>query len=150
MTFQERIQKDMAAAMKARDEVRLSVLRMMKTAIRNKEVEKIKTLDEAECIQVLKTLIKQRQDSIEQYTAGGRMDLAEKEKKEIALIEEYMPTRATDAEIDAAVRATIAELGAKTMKEMGAVMKAVMAKFAGKVVDGKAVSDCVRAALSGG
>ena len=148
MTFQERIQKDMAAAMKARDELRLSVLRMMKTAIKNKEVEKIKTLDEAECIQVLKTLIKQRQDSIEQYTAGGRADLAEKEKKEIAIIEEYMPARATDEEIDSTVRTTIAELDAKTMKDMGPVMKAVMAKFVGKVVDGKVVSDRVSAALS--
>lgn len=149
MTLQERIQKDMAAAMKAKDELRLSVLRMMKTAIKNKEVEKIKKLDEAECIQVLKTMIKQHNDSIEQYVAGARTDLAEKERKEIAIIEEYMPARATEEEIDATVRATISELGARTMKEMGAVMKVVMAKFAGKVVDGKTVSDRVRLALSG-
>ena len=149
MTFPERVQQELTAAMKAKDELRLSVLRMMKTAIKNKEVEKIKTLDEVECLQVLKTLIKQRQDSIEQYSAGGRPDLAEKERKEVALIEEYMPARATDEEIDSTVRTTIAELDAKTMKDMGPVMKAVMAKFVGKVVDGKVVSDRVRAALSG-
>lgn len=149
MTFPERVQQELTAAMKAKDELRLSVLRMMKTALKNKQVEKIKPLDDAESIQVLRTMIKQRQEAIEQYERGGRPELAEKEKKEVVIIEGYLPARVSEEEIEATVRATIAELGAKTMKDMGPVMKAVMAKFSGKVVDGKTVSDRVRAALSG-
>lgn len=149
MTFPERVQQELTAAMKAKYELRLSVLRMMKTALKNKQVEIIKPLGDADCVQVLRTMIKQRQDAIEQYERGGRTDLAEKERKEIAIIEQFLPARATDEEIDSAVRATIAELGAKTMKDMGPVMKSVMAKFAGKVVDGKVVNERVRAALSG-
>jgi uncharacterized protein YqeY len=112
-------------------------------------VEKIAALDDAEAVQVLSTLIKQRRDSIEQFTRGGRTDLAEKEQKEIAIIEEYLPARVSEAEVDEAIAAAIAETGAKSPKEMGAVMKNVMARLKGKLVDGKMVNERVRERLSG-
>lgn len=146
MTIQERIQKEMAEAMRSKDELRLSVLRMMKTAIRNKEVEKVKTLEEAECYQVFSTLVKQRRDSIELFRKGGREDLASKEEAEIRILEEYLPAALSEAEVDAAIEAAIAEAGATSAKQMGAVMKLVMARLAGRA-DGKLVSEKVRARL---
>ncbi|MBZ5552937.1 MAG: GatB/YqeY domain-containing protein [Acidobacteriia bacterium] len=148
MTLQERIQKDIQDAMRAKDSLRLDALRMMKSAVKNKEVEKIKPLDENECLQVFATLIKQRKDSIEQFTKGGRLDLAAKEAAEIKVIEEYMPAAATAEEVEKAVAEAIAETGASSIKDMGGVMKAAMAKFTGKPVDGKVVSELVRRRLS--
>ncbi len=148
MTISEQIQKDMVAAMKSRQELRLSTLRMVKSALKNREIEKRAPLDDREALQVLGTMIKQRKDSIEQFTRGGRQDLADKEAAEVALIETYMPQALGEEEITAAVRATIAEMGSPTMKEMGAVMKNVMAKFAGARVDGKLVSESVKKELA--
>jgi len=148
MSLSEQIQKDMTAAMKARDERRLSTLRMVKTALKNKEIDKMAPLTDAEAQAVLSTLIKQRKDSIEQFTRGGRQELADKEAAEIALIETYLPKALGDDEIVATVRAVIAEMGAPTMKEMGQVMKATMARFAGARVDGKQVSETVKRELA--
>jgi uncharacterized protein len=149
MSISEQITKDMTAAMKAREELRLSTLRMMKSAIKNKEIEKRSALDDKEALQVLSTMIKQRKDSIEQFTKGGRQELADKEASEITIIEAYMPKAIGEAEIVAAVRATIAEMGSPTMKDMGTVMKNTMAKFAGARVDGKVVSEAVKKGLAG-
>ena len=150
MTLAEKIHQDMIAAMKARAVERLSTLRMMKSAIKNKEVDKRAPLDQPETLAVLSTMIKQRKDSIEQFTKGGRQELADKEAAEILLIEDYMPKAAGDEEIAAAVKAVIAEMGAPTIKEVGTVMKQVMARFqaSGTRVDGKAVNEAVRKALS--
>jgi len=149
MALIDRIQKDMTDAMRARDELRLSVLRMVKSALKNKEIEKIRPLEEAEALQVLNTLLKQRKESVEMFTKGGRTDLADKETREIAVIEEYLPAAAGAAEMDAAIEAAIAETGADSPKQMGAVMKAARARLEGKTVDGKALSDRVRARLGG-
>src|SRR5207247_1559837 len=137
MALIEQIQKDITAAMKARDEQRLSTLRMVKTALKNREIEKMAQLDDKEAQQVLSTLIKQRKDSIEQFTKGGRQEMADKEAAEITVIESYMPKAAGEEEIVAGVKAVIAEMGAPTMKDMGTVMKNVMARFsaAGMRVD---------------
>jgi uncharacterized protein len=149
MSLVDQIQKDMTAAMRARDERRLSTLRMVKAALKNKEVDKMGALDDKEAVAVLSTLIKQRKDSIEQFTKGGRQELADKEAAEIKLIETYMPKAAGEEEIVATVRATIAEMGSPSMKDMGTVMKNVMAKFAasGTRADGKVVSDTVKREL---
>jgi len=151
MSIPEQIQKDLTAAMRARDELRLSTLRMVKAAFKNKEVEKRGPLDEKEALAVLSTLIKQRKDSIEQFTRGSRQELADKEAAEIRIIESYLPRAAGEEEITSTVRAAIAEMGSPTMKDMGSVMKNVMARFAaaGSRVDGKLVSDVVKRALSG-
>jgi len=149
MSYIERVQNDLTAAMKEKDELRLSVLRMMKSALKNKEIEKKRPLEDLESLQVLQTLVKQRHESVEQFTKGGRKDLAEKEKKEIALIEKYLPAAPSDDEIHHAVEAAIAESGANSLKQMGAVIKAARAKLEGKTVDGKALSDRVRDRLSG-
>lgn len=150
MSLIETIQKDMTDAMKARDERRLSTLRMVKAALKNREVENRGPLDDKESLAVMSTLIKQRKDSVEQFSKGGRQDLVDKEQAEIALIETYMPQAAGEAEIQSTVRAVIAEMGSPTMKDMGAVMKNVMARFAasGARVDGKLVSEAVKKALS--
>ncbi len=148
MSLTEQIQKDMTDAMRARDERRLSALRMVKTALKNREIEKRGPLDDKEALQVLNTLVKQRKDSIEQFTKGGRQELADKEAAELALIESYMPKAVGEEEIVGTVKATIAEMGSPTIKDMGAVMKNVMAKFAGARVDGKQVSDVVKRELS--
>ncbi|HXZ27000.1 MAG TPA: GatB/YqeY domain-containing protein [Terriglobales bacterium] len=154
MTLAEQIQSDITAAMKAREELRLSTLRMVKSALENKRVEKMAALDDKESQAVLATLIKQRKDSIEQFTKGGRKELADKEAAEIVIIEGYLPQALGEAEIAAAVRAAIAEMAAAgaapTMKEMGAVMKNVMAKFAAaqQRVEGKLVSDTVKRELA--
>ena len=148
MSITERVQKDMVEAMKAKSELRLSTLRMVKAALKNKEIDKRAALDEKEEMQVLSTLIKQRKDSAEQFTNGNRLELAKKELAEIVIIEEYLPKAVGEAEINAAVAATITEMGSPTMKDMGLVMKATMAKFAGTRVDGKLVSEAVKKALS--
>lgn len=148
MTLSERIQKDLTDAMRSKDELRLSVLRGIKSAIKYKETEKIRTLDEAETIQILQTLVKQRKESIDQFGKGGRQDLVDKETKELAILESYLPASASDAEMDAAIAKAITDTGANSMKQMGAVVKAAKAALEGKVVDGKALSDRVRARLS--
>ena len=150
MSIVEQVQKDLTDAMRARDEQRLSALRMVKAALKNREIDKRAPLDDKDAMQVLNTLVKQRKDSIEQFTRGNRPELAEKESKELALIESYLPKSASDDEIAAAVRAKIAEFGSPTMKDMGNVMKLVMAHFQalGTRVDGKAVSDMVKKELS--
>jgi len=152
VTISERITQDITAAMKAREGHRLSTLRMMKTAIKNKEIDKRGPLDDQEAMAVLNTLIKQRNDSIEQFTKGGRKELADKEAAEITIIEDYLPKAAGAEEIATVVRATISEMGSPTMKDMGAVMKNSMAKFVanGTRVDGKVVSETVKKLLSGG
>jgi hypothetical protein len=151
MSLMEQIQTDITAAMKARDEQRLSCLRMVKSALQNKQVEKMAPLDDQESQQVLSTLIKQRKESVEQFTKGGRQEMADKEAAEIGIIESYLPKAAGADEITAGVKAVIAELGAPTMKDMGNVMKAAMARFAGAGmrVDGKVVSEAVKKELAG-
>jgi hypothetical protein len=150
MTISERVNQDMVAAMKAREEARLSTIRMIKTALKNKEIDKRAPLDDQEAMAVLNTMIKQRKESIEQFTKGNRPELAEKEAAEITLIEGYLPKAVGAEEIGARVQETIAEMGSPTIKDMGAVMKNVMAKFAatGARVDGKQVNEAVRKALS--
>ena len=148
MSLAEKIQSDIVVAMKARDDFKLSVLRMVKAAIQLKEVEKLRKLDENESIQLLQTILKQRKESIDQFTKGGRPELAEKETKEAALIEQYLPAGASAEEMDAAVSKAIAETGANSMKQMGAVVKAAKAALEGKAIDGKALSDLVRQRLA--
>jgi len=150
MTMIEDIQKHITEAMKARDEQRLSTLRMVKSALKNREIEKMAPLDEKEAQQVLGTLIKQRKDSIEQFLKGGRKEMADKEAAEITLIESYLPKAAGEAEIAAGVKAVIAEMGSPTMKDPGTVMKNAMARFAaaGLRVEGKLVSETVKKELT--
>ena len=151
MSLIEQIQNDITAAMKAREEQRLSTLRMVKSALKNREIDKMAPLDEKESQAVLATLIKQRKDSVEQFTKGGRQEMADKEAAEIVLIESYLPKAAGDAEVLAGVKAVIAEMGSPAMKDMGTVMKNVMARFsgAGMRVDGKVVSEAVKRELAG-
>jgi uncharacterized protein len=151
MPLIDQIQKDIVTAMKAREEHRLSTLRMVKTALKNREVEKMAPLDDKEAQQILATLIKQRKESVEQFTKGGRQEMADKEAAEIAVIETYLPKAAGEAEIIAGVKAAIAEMGSPAMKDMGTVMKNAMARFAaaGMRVDGKAVSEAVKKELAG-
>lgn len=140
----------MADAMRQHDAARLSALRMLKAALMNKGVEKKRDLDEAESLQVVGALVKQRRDAIEQFLAGDRRDLADKETAEIAILEAYLPPALDQAELESAVLAAIAETAAQSPKDMGKVMKAVMPRLAGRAVDGKVVSDLVRARLSSG
>jgi uncharacterized protein len=149
MSLTEQVQKDMVDAMRKKEELRLSTLRMMKAALHNKEIEKRGKLEEKEELQVFTTMIKQRKDSIEQFEKGNRPELAKKEAEEIVVIEGYMSKAVGEEEVVAAVRATIAEMGSPTMKDMGAVMKNVMAKFTGARVDGKLVSETVKKELTG-
>jgi hypothetical protein len=148
MALMEQIQKDLTAAMMTKDELRLSVLRMVKSALKYKEIEKVRPLEDGEALQVLQTLLKQRRESVEQFAKGGRQDLADKETKEIAILEAYMPAGASEADMDAAIAAAIAETGANSPKAMGAVIKAAKAKLEGKTVDGKTLSDRVKDRLS--
>lgn len=150
MSLKERIVRDMTAAMKAKDPARLSTLRMAKSALMNEENKRgVGTvLTDSEVESVLLGLVKQRKDSIEQFTASGRSELAEKEQAELAVLEEYLPQSATNDEIETAVVEAIKETGASTMKDMGAVMKASEAKLSGKVVDRKTMSEIVKAKLS--
>jgi uncharacterized protein len=148
MALMEQIQKDLTAAMMSKDELRLSVLRMVKSALKYKEVEKVRPLEDAETMQVLHTLLKQRRESVEQFAKGGRQDLADKETKEIAIIEAYLPAGASDADMAAAIESAVKETGANSPKAMGAVIKAAKARLEGKTVDGKTLSDRVRERLS--
>jgi uncharacterized protein len=148
MALIERIQKDLTEAMMSKDELRLSVLRMAKSALKYKEIEKVRPLEDAESLQVLQTLVKQRRESVEQFARGGRQDLADKETKEIAILENYLPAAPSDADLNAAIEAAIAETGANSPKAMGAVIKAAKARLEGKAVDGKVLSDRVRERLS--
>ena len=151
MSLIEQIQSDITAAMKARAEHRLSTLRMVKAALKNREIDKMAPLDEKESQAVLTMLIKQRKESVEQFTKGGRQEMADKEAAEIVLIEGYLPKAAGEAEVIAGVKAVIAEMGSPTMKDMGTVMKNAMARFsgAGMRVDGKMVSEAVKKELAG-
>lgn len=148
MSLKERIVKDMTAAMKSRDAERTSTLRMVKAALTNREIEKGGELDEAESVKTLQTLVKQRRDSAEQYEKAGRAELAEKERAEIEVIEEYLPQAASREEIERAVAEAITETGASSMKEMGAVMKAVQSRLAGRSADNRLVSEAVKSKLS--
>jgi uncharacterized protein YqeY len=148
MTLQEKIQSELAEAMRRKDQLRLSVLRMMKSAVKNKEVDKMKALEEGEVLAVFNTLVKQRKDSVEQFRKGGREELAQKEEAEIKIIEEYMPAAASEDDIRNAVNEAIQETGAASMKDMGKVMKAAMARLAGKTADGSRVSQLVKELLS--
>jgi uncharacterized protein YqeY len=147
MKLRDRINEDLTAAMKAREGLRLSVLRMMKAAVKNREIELRAELEDAQVIPVLSTLIKQRRDSMEQFSRGGRKDLADKEWMELQVIEEYLPAAVPEEEIDRIVNEVVQETGAASPKDMGAVMKACMARFAGRLVDGKLVNAAVRRRL---
>ena len=147
MSLEQTLGADIVTAMKAKDQTKLIALRMLKTALTNKSIEKGRPLESAEELQVVSMLVKQRRDSIEQFTKGGRADLADKEQAEIAILNTYLPASASDDEIAAAVAAAIAETGATSAKDMGKVMKATMAALAGKTVDGKKVSEAVKAKL---
>jgi len=147
MLLRDQVNSDIATAMKAKEQARLSALRMLKAAIMNKGIEKGHDLDDAEVLQVVATLVKQRRDSIEQFSKAGRTDLVDKETAEIAVLDSYLPPAATVEEIDAAIAAAIAETGATSQKDMGKVMKAVMPRLAGKYADGRAVNEAVRRKL---
>ncbi len=148
MTLSEQIQQDIVVAMKAKDELKLSVLRMVKSAIQLKEVEKMRKLDEAESISLLQTMLKQRKESIDQFSKGGRQDLVDKEVKEAIVLESYLPAAASEGEMDAAIAKAMTDTGANSMKQMGAVVKAAKEVLTGKSVDGKVLSDRVREKLS--
>ena len=148
MSLKQQIISDMTAAMKAQDAARTSTLRMVKAAIMNREKEGAGELTDEDVQKLLRSQVKQRRDSVEQFEKGGRQELADKEKAEIAIIEAYLPQAASPEEIDQAVAAAVTETGASSMKDMGAVMKAAMAKLAGKNADGKMVSETVKAKLS--
>jgi uncharacterized protein YqeY len=147
MSLAERVNTEIAASMKAKEAGRLSALRMLKAAIMNKGVEKGRDLDDAEIVQVVTSLVKQRRDSIEQFSKAGRNDLVEKETAEIAVLERYLPPAASAEDIDAAVAAAIAETGAASPKDIGKVMKAVTPKLAGKHADGRTINEAVRRKL---
>ena len=149
MSLKQKIVSDLTAAMKAQDAAKLSTLRMVKAGMMNREIEKGGELDDEEMAKLLRSMVKQRRDSVEQYEKGARQDLADKEKAEIGVIEAYLPQGASPEEIEQAVAAAIAETGATSMKEMGAVMKATMALLAGKNPDGRVVSETVKKKLAG-
>jgi len=148
MSLETQLSADIAAAMKAKDTVRLGTFRMLKTALTNKSIQVGRALEAAEELQVVSSLVKQRRDSIEQFTAGNRPDLADKEQAEIKVLETLLPAGASESDIAAAVDHAITETGAAGPKDMGKVMKAVMAALAGKTVDGKKVNDAVRSRLA--
>jgi uncharacterized protein YqeY len=147
MSLRDRLTEDLKLAMKARDQLRMDVIRMIKAAVLNKEVEMKKDLDDAEMSRIMTTMIKQRKESVEQFEKGQRAELAAKERQEISIIEAYLPKALSLEELDRTVESVIRETGASSAKDMGAVMKAVMAKLAGQPVDGKQVSDLVRSKL---
>ena len=148
MSLKQQIISDMTSAMKAKDAARTSTLRMVKAAITNREKEGGGDISDEDVLKLLRSQVKQRRDSIEQYQKGGRLDLADKEQVEITIIEAYLPQAASQEEVDQAVAAAITDVSASSMKDMGAVMKAAMAKLAGKNADGKMVSETVKAKLS--
>ena len=147
MSLRDRLTEDLKLAMKARDQLRMDVIRMIKAAVLNKEVEMKKDLDDAEMSRIMTTMIKQRKESVEQYEKGQRAELAAKERQEISIIEAYLPKALSLEELDRIVDAVIHESGATSAKDMGAVMKAVMARLVGQPVDGKQISDLVRSKL---
>ena len=147
MSLHDRLTEDLKLAMKARDQLRMDVIRMIKAAVLNKEVEMKKDLDDAEMSRIMSTMIKQRKESVEQFEKGQRAELAAKERQEISIIEAYLPKALSPDELHRTVDAVIRESGATSAKDMGAVMKAVMARLAGQPVDGKHVSDLVRSKL---
>ncbi|HSU60409.1 MAG TPA: GatB/YqeY domain-containing protein [Bryobacteraceae bacterium] len=147
MPLLEKIQRDMVDAMKSRDEARLGALRLIKTALKKQEVDSMKPLNDASEMQVMNTLLKQRRESADVFRKAGRNELADKEEAEIIIIEAYLPPAPTAEELEAAVNSAIAETGATSQKQMGAVMKAAQTKLAGKRVDGKALSDLVKQKL---
>ena len=147
MSLRDRLSEDLKLAMKARDQLRMDVIRMIKAAVLNKEVEMKKDLDDAEMSRIMTTMIKQRKESVEQFEKGQRAELAAKERQEISIIEAYLPKALSPDELDRTVDGVIRETGATSSKDMGAVMKAVMARLAGQPVDGKQVSDLVRSKL---
>jgi uncharacterized protein len=149
MAFIDRISADLTSAMRAKDTVRLGTLRMTKAALMNKEVERGRALDDTESLGVVSALIKQRRDSIEQFRAGGRDDLARKEEAEVAVLETYLPPPVDPGELEQLVTEAVTETGASSPKDMGRVMKAVLGKLAGRHVDGKTVSDLVKKKLGG-
>jgi uncharacterized protein YqeY len=146
-TLLEQVTKDIASAMRQKDQASLSPLRMLKAALMNKEVEKSRALDEAESLQVVNSLVKQRRDSVDQFRAGGRADLADREQAEIAFLERYLPPAADEATVAQAIETAVAETGASSPKDMGRVMKAVMVHLAGQTVDGRALSEAVKKRL---
>jgi hypothetical protein len=148
MALLDRIQTDLVAAMRAKDELKLNAIRMIKTALKKHEVDSMKPLDEPTELQILGTLIKQRREAADMFRKGDRAELADKEEAELKLIESYMPAAPSDQEVDDAIAAALSETGATSAKQMGLVMKATQAKLAGKRVDGKAVSEKVRAKLA--
>jgi len=149
MTFLATITQHIADAMRQRDQASLAPLRMLKAALMNREIEKGRVLDDAESIQVVQQLVKQRRDSVEQFRAGGRPELADKEQEEITFLEKYLPPAADPAAIAAAVEAAVQQVGATSVKDMGKVMKAVTARLAGATVDGRALSEAVKKKLAG-
>ena len=148
MALLDKIQSEMTLAMKARAEARLGALRMIKTALKKHEVDSMKPLDEATEMQIMKSLVKQRQEAAEMFRKGGRPELADKEEVEMRLIESFLPSAPSEEEMEAAIAAALAETGSTSLKQMGLVMKAAQAKLTGKRVDGKLLSDKVRARLS--
>ena len=148
-TLFERVTQDIASAMRQKDQASLAPLRMLKAALMNREVEKGRALDEAESIQVVNSLVKQRRDSVDQFRAGGRPELADKEQAEIEYLQRYLPPAADEAAIAAAIESAVSETGASSPKDMGKVMKAVTAKLAGVTVDGRALSEAVKKRLAG-
>ena len=148
MSLRDRLTEDLKLAMKARDQLRMDVIRMIKAAVLNKEVELKKDLDDAEMSRIMTTMIKQRKESVEQFEKGQRAELAAKERQEISIIETYLPKALSAEELAQAVDAVIRETGATSAKDMGIVMKAVMARLAGQPLDGKSVSDLVRSKLT--
>ena len=149
MLLLERVTQDIAGAMRQKDQAALSPLRMLKAALMNKEVEKGRALDDAESVQVVNALVKQRRDSIEQFAAAGRTDLADRERGEIVFLERFLPPAADASAVAAAIESAIAETGATSAKDMGRVMKAVTAKLAGQTIDGRAISEAVKKRLNG-
>ena len=148
MALLDQIQKDMVAAMKAREEARLDAIRMIKAALQRYTVDTMKPLDEQAELQILNTLVKQRREAADMFRKGNRPELADKEDHELKLIESYMPSAPSDAEIDEAIAAAMAETGVTSLKQMGVVMKAAQARLTGKRVDGKALSERVRSKLA--
>jgi uncharacterized protein YqeY len=148
-TLVDQVTHDIADAMRQKDQATLAPLRMLKAALMNREVEKGRALDEAESLQVVNSLVKQRRDSVEQFRAGGRTDLADREQAELEFLQRYLPPAADEAAIARAIEAAIAETGAASPKDMGKVMKAVTAKLAGQTVDGRALSEAVKKRLAG-
>ena len=148
MSLRDRLTEDLKLAMKSRDQLRMDVIRMIKAAILNKEVELRKDLDDAEMSRIMATLIKQRRESVEQFEKAQRIELAEKERKEITIIEAYLPKALSAEELDGIIISVLADTGSRSLKDMGAVMKTVMARLAGQAVDGKQISDLVRAKLT--